>query len=194
MKYYEIHRIKRLAEQLEAAAIDQKIIDRIMEGGENIIRSTKPVKSADWMREAMTKMDELLDLETRKTVREGCACCLGGKRLKISKAIAKDNETLEARIKAANEAHFVFGHGVTMMENGKIIVRFFPEGLDHYRCACMPQADKPLPISYCFCCGGHAKHHLQIALGRELDCTVLSSALASGGKEPCAFSFRIAGN
>jgi len=30
-----------------------------------------------------------------------------------------------------------------------------------------------------------------MALGHELECTVLTSVLSSGGKEACAFSFRI---
>jgi len=190
MKTYEHHRIQRLAEQLETANVDKKITGQILEGGEDILKSTKPEKKADWFRGSMLKMDKLLDYETRKAVREGCACCLGGKRLKISKAIAKDNATLEARIQAANEAHFVFGQGVTMEENGEIVVRFFPDGLEQYRCVCLRTAE-PLPITYCYCCGGHVKHHLQIALGRELDCTARSSALSSGGKLGCVFSLRI---
>ena len=160
-----------------------------MEGGEDILRKTSPEKKADWFRGAMIKMNKLLDNETRKAVREGCACCLGGKRLEISKSIAKENESLEERIKAANEAHYV--GSVTMMENGEILVRFAPEGLDHYPCYCLPKAREPLPITYCYCGGGHVKHHLQNALGRELDGTVRSSALSSGGKFPCTFSFRI---
>jgi hypothetical protein len=189
MKNYEYHRIGRLAEQLEIAKINQEKIEQIMEGGEDIRRKTSPEKKADWMRGAMIRMNKLLDNETRKAVREGCACCLGGWRLKTSKRIAKENESLEERIKAVNEAKYV-AH-VTMMENGEILVHFAPEGLDHYRCVCLPKAEKPLPITYCYCCGGHVKHHLQIALGRELDCTTRSSALSSGGKKPCTFSFRI---
>jgi hypothetical protein len=191
MKNYEYHRIGHLAEQLEVAGIDEGMIDRIMEGGEEILRKTSPEKKADWFRGAMLRMNKLLDNETRKVVREGCACCLGGQRLKISKAIAQENDSLEDRIKAANEAKFVFGNSVTITENGEVSVRFFPEGLERYRCVCLPQAKEPLPITYCYCCGGHVKHHLQIALGRELDCTVLSSALSSGGKKPCTFSFKI---
>lgn len=191
MKSYEYHRIGKLAEQLELAGIDREIIDRIMEGGEGILRKTGPGEKADWLRSAMLRMNKLLDVETRKAVREGCACCLGGQRLKISRAIAEENETLEDKIKAANEASLVFGDCVRMQENGEVLVRFSPEGLDRYRCVCLPKAEGPLPITYCYCCGGHVKHHLQIALSRDLDCTVRSSALSSGGKFPCTFSFRI---
>ncbi len=189
MKNYEYHRIGHLAEQLEIAEIDQEIIDQIMEGGENILRKTSPEKKADWMRGAMIRMNKLLDIETRKAVREGCACCLGGRRLKISKGIAKENESLEERIKAANEAHYV--GSIKMQENGEILAQFDLQKAPPYRCYCLPQAKEPLPITYCYCCGGHVKHHLQIALGRELDCTTRSSALSSGGKKPCTFSFRI---
>jgi len=189
MRTYEYHRIKELAQRLKEAGIDRRTIDQIMEGGEDIRRSTKPEKKAEWMRGAMIGMNRLLDRQTRNRVREACACCLGGRRLKISRAIAQENETLQNRIKAANEASYV--GSVSMGENGEILVRFAPEGLDRYRCVCLPRAQKPLPITYCYCCGGHVKHHLQIALGRSLDCTVLSSALSSGGRRPCTFRFTI---
>jgi hypothetical protein len=191
MPDYEYHRIKELAERLDEAGIDQGMIDEIMEGGEEIRRGTKPEKMAEWMRGAMIRMNRLLDKGTRNAVREACACCLGGKRLKTVRQIAMENGTLEDRIQAANQARHVFGHSVTRMKNGEVLVRFSPEGLDQYRCVCLPKAEKPLPITYCYCCGGHAKHHLQIALGRDLDCTVRSSALSSGGRRPCTFSFSI---
>lgn len=189
MKKYEYARIGRLAEQLEAARVDREIIDQIMDGGEDILRKTSAGKKADWMREAMTRMNKLLDIQTRKAVRESCACCLGGKRLKISREIARDNASLEERIKAANEANYV--GSLTKMDNGEIRVQFDMQKKAPYRCYCLSQAEEPLPITYCFCCGGHVKHHLQIALGQKLDCTTLSSALSSGGKKPCTFSFRI---
>jgi hypothetical protein len=107
MKNYEYQRIGKLAEQLETAKIDREKIDQIMEGGEDILRKTSPEKKADWFREAMLRMNKLLDVKTRKTVREGCACSLGGQRLKTSQAIAEENESLEARITAANKTIYI---------------------------------------------------------------------------------------
>ena len=191
MKNYEYHRIGKLATQLGKAGIKRETIDKIMEGGENILRKTSPAKKADWMREAMLRIDKLLDFKTRKAVREACACRLTGRPLKASQAVAEKNKSLEDRIKAVNESFSVFGGCVRMQENVEVLVRFAPEGLDHYRCACLPGADRPLSVTYCFCCGGHVKYHLQISLGRELDYTIRSTALSSGGKSPCTFSFRI---
>ena len=185
MKNYEYRRIGELATQLENAEVERGIIDQIMEGGTDILRKTSAEKKADWIRGAMFRMNKLIPMTVRKAVREGCACCLGGKRLKMSESIASQNTTLEERIKAANAANYV--GGVTLQDDGEIIVRFNPDSPPPYRCYCLPQARKPLPITYCFCCRGHVKHHLQIALGRELDCTTISSALASGWQKPCAF-------
>jgi hypothetical protein len=194
MKTYEYGKIGVLAENLEKAGVAPEIIAQIMEGGADIRQSMTPEKKAGWLREAMQRMNQLLDRETRQAVREGCACCLGGKREKLSKAIAKQHETLEERIKAANETKFVFGHSVTLQEDGRVLVSFFPEGREHYRCACLGDVKEPLPITYCYCCGGHVKHHLQNALGREMSVTVRSSALSSGGKHPCTFLFTLENN
>ncbi len=191
MKTYEYARIRVLAQSMAESGIDPGTAARILEGGELVRRGTKPEGKADWMRAAMRRMDALLDTQTRRRVRERCACCLGGKRLEISKSIARENASLDERIRAANGAKLVFGHSVTREADGGVVVRFRPEGEASYACVCLPQAKAPLPITYCYCCGGHVKHHLQTALGRKLECTVLSSALASGGKRPCAFRFRL---
>lgn len=191
MADYEYGRIKILAQKLGDAGVPQDIIDQIMAGGEDISKTARPEKKADWMREAMNRMDTLLDEATRYVIRESCACCLGGKRLEVSKGIAKSNDTIQDRIKAADEARFVFGHSVTQQEDGRILVSFAPEGLDSYRCVCLPKAREPVSVTYCYCCGGHIKHHLQTALGRKLSLEVRSSALESGGRRPCAFLFTV---
>jgi hypothetical protein len=188
---YEYGRIARLAQSLANAGIAGDLVEQIMDGGETIRKTTLPEIKADWMREAMQRMDQLLDSETRFSVREACACCLGGKRQELAKKIAQQYVGLEDRIKAANETKYIFGDQVILLEDGKIRVRFSPEGLDYYRCVCLPKAREPLSITYCYCCGGHVKHHLQIALGRELTCQALSSAVSSGGKKPCTFLFTV---
>ncbi len=193
MKAYEYGRIRVLAQNLEKAGIEPSVAARILQDGELIKKGIKPETKADWMRAAMQRMDAVLDLNTRHTIREACACCLGGRRFELSKRISREHPDLEGRIAAANEAKFVFGHSVTREADGNILVRFAPEGQDHYRCVCLPKAKEPLPITYCYCCGGHVKHHLQTALGQELECTVRSSALSSGGKSPCSFMFRLVG-
>ena len=191
MKKSVDRRVIKLAEQLEIAEIDRKIIDRIMAGGEDIRGKSSPEEKADWFRGAMNRMDELLDIETRKTVREGCACRVGRHSTIFSQAVARDNDTLEARIAATNKTFMAFGGGVWMQDNGEIIVRFAPKGPEGYRCSCLPKAEKPLSVTYCYCCGGHIKYHFQISLGLKLEATQRGTALSTGGKKPCTFSLRI---
>ncbi len=178
MAEYEYGRIKRLADGLAKAGIKRDTMEKIVEGGESVLRATSGRKKADWMREAMARMDALLDRPTRYAIREACACCLGGKRLETSKRIAKAHESLEDRIKAADESGYV--GKIAVQDDGRLLVSFAPEGEASYRCVCLTKPEKPVSITYCYCCGGHVKHHLQIALGRKLSCTVRSSALSSG--------------
>jgi len=191
MVTYRYGRIRRLDESLRRAGVEPGVVTEIMAGGDAITEKSPPRAKADWLREAMGRMDSLMDPVTRHAVREGCACCLGGKRHAVSKGIARDNHTLEERIWAANEARFVFGHSVSLEQDGRVKVCFAPEGLESYRCPCLPQAVEPMPLTYCYCCGGHAKHHLQTALGRSLKVTVVHTALSTGGRKPCTFLFDI---
>lgn len=188
---YEYGRVRTLAEKLCAAGVPEDAVREIMAGGEAIRGSTSPEAKAAWMQEAMLRMDRLLDAGTRQAVREACACCLGGKRLEMVKRIAREHATFEERLAAANEARFVFGHSVTQEEDGRLLVRFDEEGKPGYRCVCLPKAQGEVSETYCYCCGGHIKHHLQIALGRKLQCEVRSSALSSGGTQPCSFRYTV---
>lgn len=191
MATYEYGRIAKLASALANVGIDKGIADEIMAGGDLIRKDAKPEKKAEWMSGAMDRMDALLDDPTRRTVREACACCLSGRRLDMSKSIGKTCGSLDEAIRAANDAKLVFGHSVAQQDDGRIVVSFEPEGKDSYRCVCLPKAKGAVSVTYCYCCGGHIKHHLQTALNRKLSCEVRSSALASGGKKPCSFWFTI---
>ncbi|MBI5832058.1 MAG: hypothetical protein HZB16_07080 [Armatimonadetes bacterium] len=165
-----------------------------MAGGEGIAAKANPADKAAWLAGAMERLDARLDEATRRRVRQGCACCLGGKRLETSRAIARDHATLDERLAAANEARFVFGHSVTRLDDGQIEVCFFPEGLEQHRCPCLPHAAEPLSLTYCECCAGHLRHHLGTALGCRVDGQVVASALASGGREGCLFRFTVCGH
>lgn len=192
MKKYKYDRIGILAEQLEIAGINHQIINRIMEGGEEIHTKPGPEEKADWFRGAMIKMDKLLDIDTRKTIREGCACHMGGQKARACMKIVQENETLEERINAVSAKKYICG-SVTLKEDGEIIACAEPGDRYYGKCVCLPGAKEPISITYCYCCGGHIKHHLQNALGCKLDGTVIASPLSSGGKYPCTFSFRVAG-
>lgn len=191
MKEYGYGRIERLYDSLVAHGVDESIINEIMEGGKEITEKTKQEQKAQWFHDAMIKMDRLLPENERREIRENCACCLGGKRLQLSKQIAKNYSTLEERISAANKTNYVFGNGVQREKDGTLTVSFFPDNLDSYQCVCLRKANAPISETYCYCCAGHIKHHLQNALGRRFSSKLITSALSSGGKTGCKFSYTI---
>ncbi len=193
MKKSVDRRVARLAEQLEIAEIDRKIIDRIMEGGEDIRGKSSLEEAANWFRGAMNKMDELLNMETRKAVREGCACHLGGIKERTCAKIVQENESFEEKIRAVSAKKYICGN-LTLKEDGEIIACADPDDRYYGKCVCLPGAKEPISITYCYCCQGHIKHHLQTALGCELEGGVIASPLSSGGKYPCTYSFRIKEN
>ena len=135
-------------------------------------------------------MDELLDYDTRTAVREGCACCLGGNKARTCNKIVHEFDTLEERIKAVNDKQYICG-SLILKKNGEIIAVSEPVDQYYLQCVCLPGAKAPISITYCYCCQGYIKHHLQTALGCELEGGIISSSLSSGGKEPCVYSFRV---
>jgi hypothetical protein len=180
-------RVRRLAEALRAEGIAEDVAAQIMAGGEAIRGSSSREAKATWLAAAMERMDALLDAPTRQAVRVRCACCLGGKRQQVSRGIAQNASTLEERVSAANEARFVFGRSVSRTEDGGFLVCFQPDDLPAYSCPCLPVPAEPMSATYCYCCGGHVRHHLQNALRCKLNVTVRTSALSSAGREPCRF-------
>jgi hypothetical protein len=133
-------------------------------------------------------MEALLAPEKCQSVRERCACCLGGRRLAAAKAIAREFESLDERIAAFDKTGI--GGRVRKLKDGRIVCSFESDGRPN-RCRCLPGSRGPMPASYCQCCGGQIKHHMQIALGRKLSVDVQSSVLSSEGKEPCVFVVKL---
>jgi hypothetical protein len=188
---YEDGKIEDLNESLKKNGIDDDIRKRIMESGELVKKTGKKEARAEWFFNAMNAMDELLDNDTRKQVREDCACCLEGKRQTICKKINKTYELPEERINAVNETHYIFGHEIKMMEKGKYEVSFFDESAPEKMCSCLKIImNKKMPVTYCYCCGGHVRHHLETVLGKKLKVKIISSALSSMGKKSCRFELK----
>ena len=129
-----------------------------------------------------------------QTICEGCACCLGGQRDAAAKAIYREEPTVAARLGRLLRASVIMGHYCELLDERTFDVHFFPE-LPYYRCPCLGfeegRQEVTMPESYCYCCGGHLKHHIGTAVGCEVDVTLLASALTSFGKEGCRFRVRV---
>jgi hypothetical protein len=184
---YEYGKIRVLNQNLEKHKVNETIVSEIMKNGELIKKTSKNSEKSIWLFNAMKEMDKLIDKELRQKIREDCACCLSGKRQAICKKIYRDYETNEKRIQAINETHLVFGNEIKKTGTKKYEVRFFDDNLSIQKCVCLKDLNEGMPISYCYCCGGHVRHHLENVLGVPLKVKVISSALSSKGTKNCVF-------
>lgn len=188
VKYYS--KIEKLAQSLTGNGIDPAVIQRIMKDGEKIKQTDRNEKKAEWLFSAMKRMDKELGIEQRHKVRQECACCLGGKRHELCIRINKKSSDTTAAILAANEAKLVFGHSVKEIEKGTYEVSFFPDDIDIKTCPCVKGLGKAMPITYCYCCGGHVKYHLETVLGKRLSVKVIETVLSTIGKKGCRFELK----
>ena len=148
---------------------------------------SKTEEKAKWCYHAMKKMDDLLDDETKHTVRLDCACNLGGKYHKVNKDIYKNYKTKIDRINAYNTIHKNIGTTIKILDNGRYELTFWNEHKTEFKCVCLKGLGLEWSSTWCLCCGGHVKHHLETMLGVKLEVKFLSSALNSNGKENCRF-------
>lgn len=162
-------------------------IDYILAGAESVGKPQSDILR-DWFSGAMTRLEERVEPTPRQAIRESCACCTTGKRHETAERVFRENATVEARLAAIGRESNVVGHDAVRLPDGRIRVRFAASAADLV-CPCLPVGEKPMPLTYCMCCGGHIKHHLQTALGVNLSCQVVSSLLCSAGQETCAFDY-----
>lgn len=184
---YPYGKIQRLYDNLQKNQIATEIVDEIMKDGERIKQTDKNDKKSKWFYSAMKTMDEKLDPPTRYKIREECACCLGGKRHELCRQINKNQASTKSRVDAADRTKFVFGNSLREIEKGRYEVSFFPESLERKQCVCLKDLPEAMSITYCYCCAGHVKHHLQTLLGQKLEVNVITSALSTKGHEGCRF-------
>jgi hypothetical protein len=186
--------IQRFRNAIQELQVHEKVSAEIMEGYEYINDRAKKEKRAAFFMKAMERMDALLDFETRRDIRDACACSKGGWRLKAVQKLAREyaDRSLEEKLQALWQIKYM-GKPV-LNEDGTITAGISDEG--GFECPCPVfnglGLKEAVSKTYCYCCAGHFRHHYQIALGKKLITqAVVSSALESCGKKPCRFIFEI---
>jgi hypothetical protein len=190
----------KLRTSLKKYGVDERLIDNIYKGYEDIKDSSSKKTKIPFMRRAMKIMDENLDADLCYQIIDSCACCIGGTRDKkvkeFLKSIEGKNLTLEERVKALREAHPFENYMTTLQEDGTIRDGIYYKVDEEFKCACpclnKEKLDEPISSTYCLCCAGHFRHYLQKSLGVNIKTKqVESSPLESMGKKPCVFIFEV---
>lgn len=149
------------------------------------------------------RMETLLDPDTVYQILDASACGTSKKELNGIKRIAADS--LQERIDAmAHVGDFHAGWNVRLSNDDTITAGWTIQEKGAYACVCsaavnkkqkvsdLAHGDRVMPLTYCFCCAGHCRRHLEKLLGVGLKTKeVVSSPIHSGGQKPCAFIFEI---
>lgn len=186
--------VTRFRKALIEKEIPESIQSQIFQCYENISDRSKKEKKAAFFIDAIKRMDQLLDPDTKHTIRDACACSKGGWRLKAMEKIAQENrdKSLEEILAAISNVKYM---GTPRLNpDGTIIASIGETG--GFDCPCPVfngvELTEPVSITYCHCCAGHFRHQYQIALDTKLETvTVESSALESQREKPCRFIYRI---
>ena len=153
--------------------------------------------------EVTTRMEALLGAAVTHQLLDSCACGTGKKELAGLKEVT--GETLKDKLEAIT--HLSDYHAdwiITINQDETLTVRWDMKKDDQYTCACsaavknkvkvsdLVAENRTMPLTYCFCCAGHARQQLQQLLGLPLKTKeIISSPINSGGNNPCEFILEI---
>ena len=190
---------EKFGQILREFGVSKEVTEKIYSGFEEIKdKSAKPERAA-FLGQAVCAMNENLTKEQVKEILEAGACCKGGSRERNSKRFAKDNKELglRARLELISGRPELYMGKAKLDEQGFLLVyavAYQPKG--KFECACpnvnQKKGDVVIPREYCYCCGGHFKHHYEIMLGVTLKLVeIVSSPHDTEGEKPCVFRYQI---
>ncbi|HNV06113.1 MAG TPA: hypothetical protein PKH64_08340 [Petrotogaceae bacterium] len=186
-------RVYGIKKKLALNNVDEKTIKEII-GNEDLV-------------DVIGRMENLIDSDMMHEILDSCACGGGQEFLNQCKKIGKDlaGKTLDEKIDYLN--NYIFhSEKIILNRNNLLTGTFLYKENEKYKCACSAAVKKgmmvydltentdnrTMPLSYCFCCAGSFRRHLQLQLGIELKTKkIVSSPINSRGQKPCEFIFEI---
>jgi hypothetical protein len=189
--------INRIQKALLTENVNAKVIEEIIGDGDivNVIQ----------------RMDNLLEPEIKCSILDSCACCTKNSKSRDKKC--KDYGKMTAGKPLLEKINSLAGIDFGMVSLNKdncLTVEFCWDADGNRTCSCgdikvpivasrlllknkkIPIDDRIMPLTYCLCCAGHFRYHLQNALGIKLKTKeIISSPINSKGEKPCKFLLEI---
>ena len=164
---------------------------KVMEGGEQIAKSSGKQKIALWMKDAVNRLDGCVSPDKCKQIMTACGySCIGH-----NKGLA--NGLKNRRLKHKTEADFLAAevkkpvNGIRLELKGKTLVQYYaPRTYSTPRrcfCSLMNALPEEINISptYCQCSRGFVEKYWEGALGRPIEVEVVETCLT--GADECKF-------
>ncbi|MBN1137058.1 MAG: hypothetical protein JXM73_10750 [Anaerolineae bacterium] len=182
--------IEQLAGEVEALA-GRSVREQVMAGSEAITAKTGGAEVAQWVKDAMDRLDALVPEEMRVQIMENCGVnCAGRNSTPIDRAVAR-------RQRAADEEAFLAAElkkpaaGIRLERDGDVIYQVYtPRAFSRpMRCYCglvkeLPGGETMSP-TYCHCSKAFVRVMWEAILGRPVSVDLVESAMS--GASECRF-------
>ncbi len=180
-------RIAGLKTKLSRFNINEKVAKEIIGTGDLV--------------EVIERMEKLLEPDTTYQILDN-SCCDG----KTDSFMEIAGETLQEKIdKIPCLTDFHAGWNVKMNDDNTLTAGWILKNNNGFYCVCsatvnrkkvrvrdLTHGERTMPLTYCLCCAGHCRRHLEKLLGVKLKTIeVVSSPINSMGQKPCEFIFDI---
>jgi len=173
----------------------EDISKKVMEGSEGITEKTDKKKVGLWTKEAMERLDSLVDEKTRIKIMNNCGsnCAEINKRV-IQKAVArrKKFKTIEDFLKTEQEKP---QRGTKIQFEGNQLFHIYtPQAFTfpmRRYCGLLRALPKDVRVSktYCHCSEGFVKKYWESVLKRPVSVTLIESAIS--GASECKFAVKL---
>lgn len=186
-------RVYGIKKRLEQNNVDKELIRGIIGNGDLV--------------EVITRMETLLDSHMMYEILDSCACLGSKEYLKKCEKIGKElaYKSLNEKILYLNSEIFT-SESISLNNDGTLNAVMVYKSNDKYSCVCSATVYKDvkvsdlalsksncyddMPLSYCLCCAGSLRRHLQLMLDVKLKTKkIISSPINSRGEKPCEFVF-----
>jgi hypothetical protein len=173
----------------------QTVSNKVMEGSEKITEKTDKKKIAEWVKDAMERLDTLVDENTRVQIMENCgySCAEVNTRvIERAKARRRKFRDVDEFLAAEQLKPMV---GTRLVREGKTLYQFYtPRAFTRpMRCYCALLRDLPddeeVSATYCNCSKGFVTKFWENVLERPVRVELMKSVV-SGGTE-CKFTIHI---
>jgi len=179
--------IKQIPETMWKQGIPEEIISQF---------DFPKTNSSEDIMALIRQMDKLLTEKQCLSVMQEQGCSITGEPAKAHRDFYRKHKDkpLKERVALSLEVNSPHKYPCRLNDDGTLSVWWDGDG--QLRCPCgmikkLPEA-VGIPLTFCGCCGGHARQNLQKSLGVDLRLIkIVSSVNGSGGKKRCEFLYKV---
>ena len=172
----------------------ESVATKVMEGSEEITEKTDKRKTAEWVKNAVERLDALVNENAKIKIMENCGYnCANVNKKVIQRAKARRSKFKSVDVFLAAEQKKPMS-GTRLVREGNTLIQFYtPQAFTRpMRCYCslfrgLP-ANETVSSTYCHCSKGFVKKFWEGVLERPVKVEIVQSAIS--GASECKFVIR----